>query len=80
MPRKNEFDPDLVRVNIKRKDFNKLSAKRRHKEPFYSILHRILEIHDTPHEDLEFLLKEQIEATQTWMKKAQEKQVTLLDY
>jgi hypothetical protein len=70
MPRKNEFDPNLVRINIKRSDHDGMLAIRRHNEPFYSMIHRIWMTYNLDKGLLEnenAILKETI---QKWMQRA----------
>ena len=78
MPKKLQFETDLVNVNIQRKDYDRINRHKRGTEPFYSILHRVLGLQDTTKEDLEYLLNEQIQSTQGWLKRALEAEAKLL--
>lgn len=72
MPHKSEFDPDLVRVNIKRKDHDEMLKIKRYHEPYYSMIHRIWQTYNTEKGEIEYMYNEQVRVTQSWMKRALE--------
>jgi len=69
MPHKLAFETDLINVNIRRKDHQRIRKYRRQNEPFYSILRRILD-QSTDIADVEFMYNEQVEVTRNWMNRA----------
>jgi hypothetical protein len=70
VPRKLEFERELVNIAIRRKDHIEMRRIMGHKEPYYSVIHRIWQTYNTSTDDLEFLYTEQVKATQQWMKRA----------
>ena len=70
MPRKNEFDPNLVRINIKRKDHDEMLKVKGYSEPYYELIHRVWSAYNAEKGDIEFMYNEQVKATQSWMKRA----------
>jgi len=70
MPRKLDFDPDLVRINIRRKDHQGMNMVRRQGEPYYSLIQRIWVAYNTDKgviDNENTILKETV---QTWMQRA----------
>ena len=71
MPFKLEFERDLVRINIRRKDHDGIqSIKRDPSEPMYSLIQRIWAVYNTDPgviENENEILKKSV---QTWMQRA----------
>ena len=70
MPRRLEFERDLINVNIRRKDFNQMALLRWHNEPNYSLIGRIWAVHNKAQEDTEYENEILRQSVQTWMKRA----------
>jgi len=73
MPFKKEFETDLIRINIRRKDRDGiLSIKRDPAEPMYSLIQRIWAVYNTDPRILENENRILKQSVQTWMKRALE--------
>ncbi len=70
MPRKLEFDPNLVRINITRKDHDGMNMIKRQGEPYYSIIQRIWQTYNTPLGVLQNENEILKQSVQKWMQRA----------
>jgi len=72
MPKKQEFETDLKNVNIRRKDYNTINALRYSKEPFYSVVQRVVKLLNQEHADYLEEMEILRETMRTWQKRALE--------
>ena len=62
----HELDTNLVRVNIRRKDYRRIKMERIGNEPFYSTMRRIIDTLDTEKVELTSLLADMTNQCRSW--------------
>lgn len=72
MPKKMFFEKDLIRVNIRRKDYDEIIKYKSGNEPFYSTVRRLWDIRNTPTQQIEYAQAHYEELARHWKTKYDE--------